>query len=364
MPLGSGAAGSNAVAVADLDGDGLPDLIFANDGANAVYRSDGAGGFQAEALKGSSRSVAVVAADLLGDPLPELVFANVQDGAVLYANTAGMFGDPVTIDGAATVAAAAADFDGDSVRDLVLAQRQGANPVYLNNSAPTPSFFAAARLGGVQTVAVLTGDFDGDGRNNVVTINEAGAHELYTNGGAPNTVFRLQPTQFQSAGAVAAVAAHFNADERLDVAVAGGDRIEVFFNDGRATLGLGDRDAPTLTLKGDPIVTVTVGDTYADAGATASDPEDGDLTNRITVDNPVDPNVIGTYPVSYNVVDESGNAARTLTRSVEVKARVASGGGGGGGGIGAADLLLLVPAALSFEWRRQRRSRLISGARR
>src|SRR5712692_8817455 len=58
-----------------------------------------------------------------------------------------------------------------------------------------------------------------------------------------------------------------------------------------------DTTAPVITILGSNPVTVQLGSTYIDAGAKASDPDDGDLTNSILVINPVDTGVIGTYTV-------------------------------------------------------------------
>lgn len=80
-----------------------------------------------------------------------------------------------------------------------------------------------------------------------------------------------------------------------------------------------DTTAPVITLLGDNPVIVEVGDTYDDAGATASDNIDGDITANINTDNPVDTNVPGTYTVTYNVSDDAGNPAVEVTRTVEVK---------------------------------------------
>ena len=60
------------------------------------------------------------------------------------------------------------------------------------------------------------------------------------------------------------------------------------------------------------------GTTYTDAGATAVDNIDGDITDKIVTLNPVDSSVAGTYTVTYNVSDAAGNAADEVKREVVV----------------------------------------------
>jgi hypothetical protein len=56
--------------------------------------------------------------------------------------------------------------------------------------------------------------------------------------------------------------------------------------------------------------------------------------------------VLGTYTVTYNVTDRSGNAAVPVTRTVVVGARTGTGGGGGGAfGLGLALFLATLGAA-------------------
>ena len=64
-----------------------------------------------------------------------------------------------------------------------------------------------------------------------------------------------------------------------------------------------DTTAPVITLVGDAQITVEVGTTYTDLGATASDNYDGDITADIVTVNNVDTSVIGSYTVTYNVTD-------------------------------------------------------------
>ena len=76
---------------------------------------------------------------------------------------------------------------------------------------------------------------------------------------------------------------------------------------------------------GDATVTIEVGSDYTDAGATASDNYDGDITDDIVVVNPVDTAVVGTYEVTYNVSDSSSNAAVEVTREVIVENSLTTG---------------------------------------
>ena len=84
------------------------------------------------------------------------------------------------------------------------------------------------------------------------------------------------------------------------------------------TVNVVDTTIPVITLTGGATVTVEFGDTYTDAGATATDNYDGDLTSSIVTVNPVDETTVGTYTVTYNVTDANGNAAVEVTRTVNV----------------------------------------------
>ncbi|MGC8844308.1 MAG: immunoglobulin-like domain-containing protein [Candidatus Hydrogenedens sp.] len=78
-----------------------------------------------------------------------------------------------------------------------------------------------------------------------------------------------------------------------------------------------DDTPPVLTLLGEAEVTVECGTTYVDAGATATDIPDGDLTAQIEVTNNVNTAVPGDYTVDYSVTDSSNNTV-TAQRIVHV----------------------------------------------
>jgi beta-lactam-binding protein with PASTA domain len=84
------------------------------------------------------------------------------------------------------------------------------------------------------------------------------------------------------------------------------------------TVTVTDTTAPVITLGGDAAVTVECGDTYTDAGATAADDCEGDLTGAIVVGGAVDTAVPGDYTLTYNVSDTAANAAVEVTRTVTV----------------------------------------------
>lgn len=85
------------------------------------------------------------------------------------------------------------------------------------------------------------------------------------------------------------------------------------------TVHVVDTQAPVITLKGSDKVILKVHTPYNDEGATALDNYDGDLTGKIVVNNTVKANVVGTYTVTYDVNDSSGNSAAQVKRTVIVQ---------------------------------------------
>ena len=79
-----------------------------------------------------------------------------------------------------------------------------------------------------------------------------------------------------------------------------------------------DNQPPVITLLGNSTVRIEVGTPYTDAGATASDPSEGDITNRIVTTNDLDVAVTGIYTYEYNVTDKSNNRAVPVIRTIIV----------------------------------------------
>jgi hypothetical protein len=72
-----------------------------------------------------------------------------------------------------------------------------------------------------------------------------------------------------------------------------------------------------ISLLGDATVNVNVLTQYVDAGVTATDDIDGEITSQVITTNTVNTAVAGSYTISYSVTDSAGNVTG-MTRVVNV----------------------------------------------
>ena len=77
---------------------------------------------------------------------------------------------------------------------------------------------------------------------------------------------------------------------------------------------------PTITLNGDSHITLNVGDTYTEQGATAKDDKDGDISSKISISGSVNTSKAGKYTITYSVKNSNGKT-ETKTRTITVKAK-------------------------------------------
>tara|TARA_B110000008_G_scaffold176154_1_gene175690 strand:+ start:322 stop:894 length:573 start_codon:yes stop_codon:yes gene_type:complete len=77
-----------------------------------------------------------------------------------------------------------------------------------------------------------------------------------------------------------------------------------------------DTTPPVITISGDVNVNHEQGTAYSDAGATATDNVDGDVS--VEVSGSVDDAVAGTYTITYSASDQAGNSS-SATRTVQVQ---------------------------------------------
>jgi 6-phosphogluconolactonase (cycloisomerase 2 family) len=184
--------GPTSVAIGDLDGDGKPDLAVANYNSNSVsvYRntsssgSIAAGSFAAKVdfTTGSSRPSSVAIGDLDGDGKPDLVVANDNSSTVsVYRNTsssgsiaAGSFAAKVDFaTGTNPTSVAIGDLDGDGKPDLAVANYGSGNVSVLRNnpvfpSPPTITSFTPTSANVAATVTLTGTNFNSTAANNIV----------------------------------------------------------------------------------------------------------------------------------------------------------------------------------------------------
>ncbi len=82
-----------------------------------------------------------------------------------------------------------------------------------------------------------------------------------------------------------------------------------------STTPVEDREAPVITITGSSHIEIEVNTNYSDAGATATDNVDGEVT--VNTEGEVNSGTPGTYTITYTATDEAGNTA-TETRTVQV----------------------------------------------
>jgi len=215
----AGVPGWHVVAVADFNGDGVPDLVWQNDSTRqvTVWYMGGAGGAVLQGYNFLSAAGVpgwhvVAVADFNGDGVPDLVWQNdsTRQVTVWYMGGAGgaVFQGYSFLSAAGVPGwhvAAAADFNGDGVPDLVW-QNDGTRQVtvwYMGGAGGAVfqgyNYLSAAGVPGWHVVAAV--DQDGDGVPDLVWLNDSTRQvTVWYMGGAVGAVF--QSYNFLSAAGV------------------------------------------------------------------------------------------------------------------------------------------------------------------
>jgi hypothetical protein len=221
------------VAVADVTGDGWPDVLAAVPAGVAVLAGDGSGALSAAVLWPSSAEPASLATgDLDGDGIADVAVAERSAGTVTVHRSASAapltLADPVYL--TSPTAVAIADLDGDGALDLavtdaaagaplVVARGDGAGGFTLTSSALVPA-------SGFRFLA--TGDLTGDGVADVAGIGFSGDLSLLRVLADDGSGLFLAGSHPFTATPQAFLLADVDGDGLADVVYASPPRIEVW----------------------------------------------------------------------------------------------------------------------------------------
>ncbi|HEV2423273.1 MAG TPA: FG-GAP-like repeat-containing protein [Terriglobia bacterium] len=224
-----------AVAVADVNGDGIPDLVTGDQLANAVsvMLGNGDGTFQPQVEYTTGfEPISIVVADLNQDGKLDVAVTNFEDDTigVLLGNGDGTFQTQVIYQTAGgPFSIAAGDVNGDGIPDLVVAcSATDQISVLIGKGLGTFKTHVDYATGN-EPVSAALGDFNNDGKLDVATADYANS----ANTGVGNTVSVLlnagsgtfnahvdYTTGPSGSGPVSVAAGLVNSDSTLDLVVA------------------------------------------------------------------------------------------------------------------------------------------------
>jgi hypothetical protein len=217
---------------------------------HSAVTAGGNGGPAAESILPGSNISSLALADVNGDGKPDLVAVNKFGGSVYVALNQGhgIFGFAQTyhVPGGllspAPCEVAVGDFNGDGKPDIIVtAPRLNSVSVLLNTGNGAFGTAQTYAVGGTPT-AVALGDLSGDGRLDIVTANSNGTVSVL-----PNTAtgtFGAAQTYAVGGPANSVALGDFNHDGRLDIATTGSTETDVLLNTGNGTFAAYQKVGP------------------------------------------------------------------------------------------------------------------------
>ncbi|HTP50125.1 MAG TPA: VCBS repeat-containing protein [Anaeromyxobacteraceae bacterium] len=224
-----------AIAVGDLNGDGLPDVAVADHMATGAsyfvdvqFQVPGSPGLFSAPLQlslGGQQPTDLALADLNGDGKLDVAVAASGEGALqvfFQGPGAGVF-EPATSFpvGDEPTAVAASDLMGSGHLDLVVVTRTGKASVLLHGAVPGTFLSPVAYAAGTSPAGVQVADMNGDGHPDILVADYAGALLVLLQSSAGDGTFQAAVSySTQDYGSCSLAVADLNGDGKPDVAVA------------------------------------------------------------------------------------------------------------------------------------------------
>ena len=169
-PLVTTAAPASAVAVADLNGDGKPDLAINVDAGIGILLNSGTGKFGAATYYAGTSGISnpgIAIGDVNGDKHPDVVVTDYTGSVALFLNSGtGTFTLKGTVGavGQGTEFVALADINGDKKLDIVVADQNGEIWTFYGKGNGTFTAGPGYPLqGSTLPTSMILADFNGDG---------------------------------------------------------------------------------------------------------------------------------------------------------------------------------------------------------
>ncbi|MFI4866020.1 MAG: FG-GAP repeat domain-containing protein [Steroidobacterales bacterium] len=240
------------LATADLNGDGLPDVVSAsfNDGALAVFFNNvqAPGTFNSPLVLSSPGASQVAIADINGDGLPDLISADYNLSLFLQTSPA-TFASPISLYSGGANWVAVGDLNNDGIPDIALTDNVGVKLLMHTGAAgtttyaaPVAVFTATANADVIGANLIAIADVNGDGLNDLVITDPGPA-----GGAAPTVSVLLQdkahPGQFLAAVSYATtpgslaqdlIVTDVNADGLPDIVIGGTNAVSVLLQNSAA----------------------------------------------------------------------------------------------------------------------------------
>jgi hypothetical protein len=222
--------GTYFVLVADLNGDGIPDLVL---GSNVVsiYLGNTNGTYTKGvtiSVQQAPTSYPIVTADFNGDGIPDVAVPlyGSNDIAILLGKGDGTFADPVMASVPGSVVGVdqivVADFNGDGIPDLAVITNATNSTVDILLGNGDGTFTAETTNPPISGTPFYfaKGDFNGDGKMDLAVAENNGTIAILL-GNGDGTFAASGSVNSASSGSPIAVA-DFNGDGKLDIAVSAG----------------------------------------------------------------------------------------------------------------------------------------------
>jgi hypothetical protein len=264
-----------AFLVADLDSDGLSDVVSVQDdgtGASVgVLRSLGGGTFTPmEVLEVGEGVVAAAALDWNRDGAMDLAISGV-DAVHVLLNEGGGLGSPLELARPGGVVLAAADLTGDEQAELIVAAAGGLTVLRLFDGAVDS---VVTKTGAASPAEIATADYDGDANLDVALVTRRENVLTLLHGRGDGSFGPARMVDLGGSGSRAVAAGDLDGDGDKDVVVGLRTSVRFLLNEGQ------EFAAPVAHSSGGSLTSVVLGDFDGDA--------DLDLLSATALSNEID----------------------------------------------------------------------------